>query len=919
MLEIARLDVLCNGSALMSPRPLGVPHLVPAPGARDDETPTNLTATLSSLTSLVGRDDALAHIDRRFDEGARLVTVLGGPGLGKTRVASSWAEAQLRHFRGSAEGGTRGRKFPGGVFFCDLTEARDEAAFGVVVARTLGVHLPGTSAATMISALAERLSSREPTLVVLDNFEQLVDSATEAVATLLARARELRLLVTSRERLRAAFESVLELPPLTDENAAALFRARARAAGGDDPNGNPSDDASVAALVRELDGIPLAIELAAARSRVMTPREILARLARRFDVLTDGLPRETRVAREVRDRHATMRGAIDWSWTNLSSLEQSALAQCAVFAGGFTLEAGEHVLSLGEGVDVISTISALRDKSLLLARATSSDSTRFSLFVSVREYAEERLRESGTEVETRRRHARWYVELSRDWAVSCRSVGDPAAQAALLQEKDNLLAAHRYAVATHDAVLIAETALTLEPSLVAQGPFDELVAVLERAHATIPFVRNVDRALAAYVAFAHANTQGTRGQVRESVVALEALLVEASEIGDRHLVGEVLVMLGTRRRQLGLYQDAWRTHEEAQVILQGTATRPEALNLASIGRLHGDFGRFEAARAFDERARALSQQLGDRLIEGMALGNLAQLDQELGNLDAAEVSFTAALAAFRSAGDLRYAAIYLGHVGDLARERGDHEAAAATYRAAVDELDRVRIPRGEGLFRAAYGGVLAARGELEAARDELARATRLLETVSDPHYLTVLELHRQTLALAARGPRAEIEAKLAAALSEKPPTDVRFAARMLGRALANTPDSLSIRSSRHLSHTGSHLSSRLVIADRRFLCERGDQRHELDLERRGPMRRLLLALVERRRRTPGQSLDAAALLAAGWPGERVHPEAGGKRVRVAIASLRRMGLEGILLTRDDGYSIDPKCELVHEADATDEP
>jgi hypothetical protein len=207
----------------------------------------------------------------------------------------------------------------------------------------------------------------------------------------------------------------------------------------------------------------------------------------------------------------------------------------------------------------------------------------------------------------------------------------------------------------------------------------------------------------------------------------------------------------------------------------------------------------------------------------------------------------------------------------------------------------VRIPRGEGLFRAARGGLLAQHGELEEARVELERAGALLSSVSDPNYLVILDLHRRELDLARGGDSEVARAALVALETTKPPGDVRFAMRMLRRALgAGTPR----RGSLALSPDGCRC--RLPSGE------------ELDLGRRGSMRRILLALADQRRRAPGIALGSDALLAAGWPGERVLAEAGSKRVRVAIASLRKMGFEGLLLTRDDGYLLDPSVAMTYD-------
>ncbi|MFE6483580.1 BTAD domain-containing putative transcriptional regulator [Streptomyces sp. NPDC057757] len=415
---------------LLTPAEAEAPR--PAVPQPSQPPPGNLRAR---LTSFVGRE---ADIDAiRGDlAAARLVTLLGPGGAGKTRLSQEAAETVTDAARD-------------GVWLAELAPVDDPKAVPEAVLTAVGARetvLRGAGAEEMravsdrhddpLNRLAEHCAKRRM-LLILDNCEHVVDAAAHLVEELLKRCPGLTVLATSREPLGVPGELLRPVEPLPEPFALRLLADRGSAAR---PDFRVEDDPEAAAeICRRLDGLPLAIELAAARLRMLTPRQIADRLDDRFRLLTSG-------ARTVLPRQQTLRAVVDWSWDLLDEDERDVLRRLSVFAGGCALAAAEAVCGPG----ALDTLGSLVDKSLVVAAPSPDGGMRYRLLETVTEYAGERLEEAGSRASAERAHLTYYRELARTTDPALRGPGQAAAIALLEREYENLRTALRHAVAERD-------------------------------------------------------------------------------------------------------------------------------------------------------------------------------------------------------------------------------------------------------------------------------------------------------------------------------------------------------------------------------------------------------------------------------------------------------------------------------------
>ncbi len=712
-------------------------------------------------SSFVGREREVEALGALLARGARIVTVVGPAGVGKTRLVTHAAEAARSSLGGPAAVG----------LFCDLSESGTAADVVTAIRSALGAAL--TPVADEIAHLARLLARRGAVLLIVDNLEQVVAEAAPLLARLLAGTPRLRVLATSRQRLRLRGEMVLDLEPLpvpppgaaSPERYAAvrLLLDCARAVAPEWASA-PGDTDVVAAVARRLEGFPLAIELTAPRSRVLDPAALLARLEQGFDVVGAG-------ARDAGARHATLARAINWSVQLLAPVERDALAQCSVFAGSFTPAAAEAVLDLGPGAPpVLDVLAALVDQSLVRAGGGG----RLALYASVREHAALALAAAGGAEAAVARHARAYLALGEELARDVERRGSEARRA-LAPERDQLAAVHARSLAPPARVSDAlRAALLLDEITAGQGPVREQLAPIDAALRAAEGA-GVDAALLSRAHEARAGALRAAGRGEDARRDLERALALALQAGDRAAEARARSALCVQLRS-DRQLDAARAQGALALALhrEHGLSRFEIFSLGALGAIELEAGRLDAALPLLERSASLARRTGDCWSEAMAVACLGHAHQERRALPEARAAFSRAAAVFGDLGDLQHEAIFEGYLAGVLHEEGDRESARAAYARAVARLAELGVARFEGLFRACLGAVTAELGAPVEAEAELAIAAEHLARAADPALLLALEI--RSLAPRSRGPGRRLDGDREARRSRR-----RLAARRVVR------------------------------------------------------------------------------------------------------------------------------------------
>jgi predicted ATPase len=593
---------------------------------------TNLPRPASSF---VGRDREIDEVVSLLVDGARLVTLSGPGGTGKTRLAIEAASELVGRFRN-------------GVFWTGLATLRDHALVVPTIARTLGAQ----------GDLAAHIGDRD-TLLLLDNLEQVIGAAP-ALADLVETCPSLRLLVTSRELLRVRGEVEYQVLPLDATDGVALFLERSEL----------SASPAVEELCRRLDEMPLALELAAARTKVLTPEQILDRLSERLDLFRGG--------RDADPRQATLRATIEWSYDLLTADEQRLFARLGVFAGGGTLAAAEAIC----GAD-LDTLQSLVDKSLV--RHTDD---RFWMLETIRELAEERLAASGEAFELRRRLADHLLALGEAAALTAENDG-PERPELVRPELDNFRGTIDWA-AEHDLELAFRLAISLEQLWVMHDPYEgvrRLAVLLERGDAVAAELRA--RALRV-----HAESAWIAGDIEGGGRLMEQSLEEFQRIGDERAVAVGLHRLGVGALMAG---DLPRSRELLETSMEMCRSSPNPKleadivgKLAWVERREGNPDR--ALELFELSARQCGE-VGFTWMQANVVCGIADLSFELGRTDVGEERGRDALRLAAQVGDRQLIVFSIALLARIAAETGQVERAGRLWGAV--EAEEVRGPLGQ--------------------------------------------------------------------------------------------------------------------------------------------------------------------------------------------------------------------------------
>lgn len=864
------------------------------------------------------------------DSGGRLLTLSGPPGVGKTSLGRRFV------LDVKADGDA--------VLSLNLQAVHDADELCAEVARELGAPL--SPSADVDDALPRALDAVGPCLLWLDGLRGGAQGVGPVIEDWLDACPGLRVLITSQERLRLPMEWVHTVAPLAtprpgearpESPAIALWIDRVRRI----LPGYAPDAAEleiIADIVRRVDGLPLAIELAAGRMELLDAKRIRQRLSDRFSVLS-------RPTSDAARSESTLRTALEWAWSHLSPVESSALAQCSIFVGGFTVEAAEAVVSLEEldAPSVLDALQALREKSLLRSGRSPSDRRRrLALYHSVRQLATEKLRADEAFLATATRHGEYFAALAKMLGGQDGRRPEVALQD-LAPERDNLLAVARRWLDKDDSARFAragaECTIALETVVLAHGPHDRQHVLLDRA---VERVEELPAALQAEFLRVRANARRRAGRLTEaradchaalpilragpSVPGLESrilgdlsvalaeggLLAEALEALERALRvagrdtarAPLLVRMGDILHDAGDLEGATRCLTEALDLHREAADRiGELTALINLGNVLGSRGSDVEASARFERVRAVAAETGHEYLAAYADMGAGLVAHDQGRHAAAREAYELSRQRLAAVGAIRDEGMCGGYIAWLDFTEGQPARSVTTAERALRGLEASGNIRYSALVRARLAVAEAALGWDDAASGDIERALARIDRPKDPCLGAAIALHaaHTELLLSADADgllQAQKEWEATRSLGSRS-TEVRLARRALERAIQTRAPNGPATSARD----GAILR---VGPEARWFTFGGDR---VDLGRRGAQRRVLHRLVRARRAESREPLSVYDLFEAGWPGQTIGPEHSANRVYNALFELRKRGLRRAIIRHDDGYLLDPGLEL----------
>jgi predicted ATPase/class 3 adenylate cyclase/Tfp pilus assembly protein PilF len=680
---------------------------------------TNLT---DQQDSFVGRGTDLKNLHQLILDGKSLITVMAMGGMGKTRLTQEYARQHLADFTG-------------GIWFCDLTESHHLDGFLSAVGQGLGIPLLSNEPEEQ---LGRAIQQRGSVLVVLDNVEQIVGIVVPTLECWIRQAPMATFLVTSRVQLNIKEEHVLHLHPHRTHEAIQLFVERAGTAR---PGFvlNQENRYHIRDIVEALDGLALAVELAAARIRVLSPAQILQRLNQRFRLLRTQ-------SRDRSPRQQTLYGAIDWSWELLAPMERECLAQCSAFRGGFTLEAAESVVHISSDNEwCLDAINTLVESSLLRTWEQSPGQMRLGLLESIRLFAAEKLTEYPTgspiaESAVVTRHFNFYTELGTDESLdalfSHRGVQRYRSR---IIEIDNLMTAVHAAIRVKNIPCAVHCALAAHSVFTLVGPSADALTLLN----DVLSLDGLTPQHQARLLMKKGQTLSRLGHLHESLTCLDKAHEISIDRDDQWMLARVKGSIGNVHYRLKSVAEAQTFCEDALSLHQTVGDRRfEGQVYANLANIYRHQGRIKEAIGFFEKALQIHREVGNRVFEGAALGNLGCLRDAQGETAAARDCFESALSIHREVGNKLFEGLELANLGSLLCKSGNLVVAEKVFTSAIEILDEL-VPIRAAENRCRLASIYATTQRIEEAQALLYTAEQVVRPQHSESFCMLLCIKAQ--------------------------------------------------------------------------------------------------------------------------------------------------------------------------------